>query len=293
MYKGFVASISLAFKIVKGSLRLLKHYPIIVLPLIPLFAMVVGVSITLTFTSNFLLAILVVYSVAFALMFSFAISSQMLFQIHQGNSPSISLAFSAPSTLRMIPRVLLLSTIWYLLVFFLVIIESIIRGLLERLSENLADAVIGLIFGTIADVLRMSGFMLIAIMTFEDVSLGSAFTELKCLLRDNPIVALGGLALTKMVSLIIGLIFYVLPSDLAQTLSGFMAWLAFLSISGIGWVLTIYLEQLFVTGLYLYSAQPESPLVRIILGDFIDHELPSPTLPDIAQPGQPPAPLMS
>jgi hypothetical protein len=293
MYKGSIASISLALKIVKGSLRLLKHYPIIILPLMPIFAMVVGVLITLTFTSKFLLAVLAVWSVAFALMFSFAISSQMLFQIHQGNSPSISSAFSAPSTLRMIPRVLLLSSIWYLLVFFLVIIESIIRGLLGRLSENLADAVIGFFFGTIADALRMSGFMLIAIMTFEDVSLEKAFTELKRILRDSPIVALGGLALTKIVSLLIGLVFYVLPSDLAQTLPGILVWLVLLTISGIGWVLTIYLEQLFVAGLYLYNAQPESPLVRIILDDFIDHELPLPTLPEVTQPGQPPAPSIS
>ncbi len=49
----------------------------------------------------------------------------------------------------------------------------------------------------------------------------------------------------------------------------------------IGWLLAIYLEQMFVTGLYLYSAAPESPLVDILLGDFVGSELPQPELAEL------------
>jgi hypothetical protein len=44
-----------------------------------------------------------------------------------------------------------------------------------------------------------------------------------------------------------------------------------------GWLLSIYLEQLFVTGLYLYSTVPDSPVVRILLQDLLGRELPAPT----------------
>jgi hypothetical protein len=50
----------------------------------------------------------------------------------------------------------------------------------------------------------------------------------------------------------------------------------------IGWLLCIYLEQLFVTGLYLYCALPDSPIVKILLQDIIGHELPDPGLAETA-----------
>ena len=58
-----------------------------------------------------------------------------------------------------------------------------------------------------------------------------------------------------------------------------MATVVMLPVMAIGWLLAIYLEQMFVTGLYLYSYAPESPLVDILLGDFVGRELPQPELP--------------
>ena len=42
--RGFFASVGLALEIVGGSLRLLRRYPVLVVPLIPVFLMVLGVE---------------------------------------------------------------------------------------------------------------------------------------------------------------------------------------------------------------------------------------------------------
>jgi len=43
---------------------------------------------------------------------------------------------------------------------------------------------------------------------------------------------------------------------------------------GIGWLFVMYIEQLFSTGLYLYTTYPESPVVDILLEKHIGRELP-------------------
>lgn len=279
--RGFFASLGLASRIASGSLRLLKAYPKVVLPLIPIFFMMIFTLLGLYFISSLILSLLVIFCVAYALMFSFAITGQMLKQVHEGRDPSILEAIAAPGMVRMIPRVLLLSTIWYALVTVLVIIETAVRTILGRISDDLADLVIGVIFGTLADVLRMAGFMLVAIMVFEDIGLSPAFSRMRVTLKDNPIVALGGLVLTKMASLLIFGVLIFVADFLGEAGFGLLTGALMFMLLGLGWMLAIYLEQIFVTGLYLYSMAPESPLVDIILRDQIGRELPDLPAPEL------------
>jgi hypothetical protein len=283
---GFGGSIRLAFKIVAGSFRLLRRYPIIVVPLLPVAAMVLGLSVALLFMPPLWLALPAIYAVAFALMFSFAISGNLLLQAHEGRRPSLLRAVSSPALLRMIPRVLLLATGWYVLVFILTAIEMAINALLSRISDDLADGVTRAIFGTIGDALRMAGFMLITIMTFEDLGLGRATGRLKALIAESPITSLAGLTLTKLASAAIFALLFGLTTLLAgidSNVAG-LAFIGLLGLSILGWVLAIYLEQLFVTGLYLYAAVPESPLVGILLGSVVGDQLPPLPAPDLAVP---------
>ena len=268
--RGFFASLGLALRIARGGLRLLWRFPILALPLVPIFLLVIATLFSLLFIQSLLLALPVIFAVAYALMFSFAITSHMLRQIEDGERPSIVRALTSPATVRMIPRVLALSALWYLLVTFLVIVETALRALLGRISEDLADAVVGFIFGTIADALRMAGFMLVAIMTFEDVGLRPAASRLRAIVSNNPITIVGGLALTKLIGLITVLAVMFVPES-----AGFLIIIPL----GLLWILGMYVEQLFVTGLYLYTAMPESRLVEILLGDFVGNELPE-KLPD-------------
>jgi hypothetical protein len=46
----------------------------------------------------------------------------------------------------------------------------------------------------------------------------------------------------------------------------------------VAWILSMFLEQLFVTGLYLYGHEPDSPVVEILLRDVVGRELPEPTV---------------
>jgi hypothetical protein len=279
--RGFFASLGLASRIALGGLRLLKTYPKVVLPLIPIFFMMIFTLFGLYFIPSLILSLLVIFCLAYALMFSFAITGQMLKQVHEGMDPSILGAFAAPGMVRMIPRVLLLSTIWYALVIVLVIIETAVRTILGRISDDLADLVIGAVFGTLADVLRMAGFMLVAIMVFEDIGLSPAFSRMRVTLKDNPIVALGGLVLTKIASLLIFGVLIFVGDFLGDSGFGLLTGALMFLLLGLGWMLAIYLEQIFVTGLYLYSVAPESPLVGIILRDQIGQELPDLPAPEL------------
>jgi hypothetical protein len=255
----------LALRIARGGLRLLWRYPKLALPLLPIYVLALAALLSLLYIQSLPLALLVVFAVAYALMFSFAITSHMLHQIEEGGQPSLLKAVTSPATVRMIPRVFALSTLWYLLVTILVIVETAIRTLLGRISDDLADAVLGFIFGTVADALRMAGFMLVAIMTFEDVGLRPATGRLRAIASDSPVTILGGLALTKFVSLLSVLAVMFAPESLGL--------LIFIPLAAL-WILGMYLEQIFVTGLYLYSAAPESRLVAILLEDFVGKELP-------------------
>jgi hypothetical protein len=278
---GFIRSMRLAGKIVVGSLRLLARYPILVLPLVPVFIMVLLITVAIPYIETlggFMVILMAIFGVAAGLMISFGGTGQMLKQLHDGRNPSLGDAVLSPDMARMVPRVLGLSALWYGAVLVLVTIETIIRALLDRISEDLGDAVVRAIFGTIADALRMMGFMMVAIMTFEDVGLGPAFERLKAVVKDQAIVAAGGLVLTNLATGFIAVILYTVSQLLDGFAPGTASFLLLVPVLALGWLLAMYLEQLFVTGLYLYSTVPDSPIVTILLQDVIGHELPEPGL---------------
>lgn len=264
-FKGFFGSIGLAFKIATGSLKLFWRFPKLILPLLPIFVLALLTLFSLVLVSNLVMGFLIVFALAFALMFSFAITGQMLAQIERDEQPSIINALTASATVRMIPRVFAVSAIWYVLVLILVAIETAVRAVAGRISDNIADGILNFIFGAIADALRMAGFMLVAIMTFENIGLRPALSRLRAVTTDNPITILGGLALTKFVGFISFLAIMFLPESLGLFTTIILALL---------WMLGMYLEQLFVTGLYLYTTAPDSRLVEILLKDFVGAELP-------------------
>lgn len=123
--------------------------------------------------------------------------------------------------------------------------------------------------------------MIRRVMVFEDVSVRAGFGRLREVVRDNAIVALGGLTLTSITGVLIGLAFYGIQQFLGSTEAAGNLTVVMLPIVAIGWLLTIYLEQMFVAALYLYSIVPESPLVDILLDDFTGKELPQPELLDL------------
>lgn len=275
---GFADSLALSGKIVRGSFSLLRQYPVLAVPLLPVLVLVLLLEAAALFWTSPLglgLFMLAVFFIATCLMLSFAVCGQMLKHIEAGDKPSLRTALSTPAMLPMIPRVLGLSAVWYSLVLILVTVEMILSALLSRLSDDLSDRVLGSIFGTMANALRMAGFMIVAIMTFEDVGLVPAFRRLRAVLKAQTNSALGGLVLTKVVTSVIALVLYGITWLLAESNLGGLALAALLPLAAMGWLLAMYLEQLFVTGLYRYSAAPDSALVKILLGDVLGCELPA------------------
>jgi hypothetical protein len=276
--RGLFASLGIAGQILVGTLRLLRMYPKLILPLLPVFALVLLVEFGLLFIydlATLMLGLVAILFVAFCLMLSFAVSSNLLKQVHDGRHPSLIQAGFSTQLLRQVPRVFGLSLIWFTLVLLLVIIEMIIRALLDRISDGLGDRAIRAVFGTIADALRMAGFMMVAIMVFEDIGMRPAFGRLRSVVKNEGVTALGGLVLTKLAATIIFGVLYVFGQVLPDTGWVALAGLLMLPLMTCGWVLAMYLEQLFATGLYLYASAPDSPLVQIMMGRFLGNELPA------------------
>jgi hypothetical protein len=279
---GFFASIHLAVKIVAGSLRLLARFPKLVAPMAPVFVLMLAITVAIPFvetSQELVLLFVAILAAAVGLMISFGVTSQMLKQIHAGRDPSLGDALSSRDMRQMIPRILGLSAIWYGIVLVVVIIEMIISAILDRISDNLGDTVVNAIFGTIGDALRMAAFMMVGIMTFEDVGLRPAFRRLREVVKGRAVVACGGLMLTKLATSLLVLLLIGLSWALKRYAPDTLSLWLFLPVLALCWLLCIYLEQLFVTGLYLYTTAPESPVVRILLQDVIGHELPAPALP--------------
>jgi hypothetical protein len=134
--------------------------------------------------------------------------------------------------------------------------------------------VVRAVFGTIGDALRMAGFMMVTIMTFEDIGLRPAFSRLRAILKNRSIAALSGLALIKLVTGLIFLVIYGMIEFLNQIEIGLVGVAIIFTAMIFTWLLSMYLEQLFVAGLYLYAEAPRGRVVRIMLDDVIGNELP-------------------
>jgi hypothetical protein len=276
---GFGASLSLAYRIVVGSLRLLFRYPSLAVPMLPVYVLVILLLLNLSVPdacSGLLFQFLGVFGAALALMLSFGVIGLMLKQLHEGREPSLRAAVSSPDLLRMVPDVVGLTAIWFSVVLVLVIIEMIIRALLDRISESVSDAVVDAIFGTLADALRMAAFMMIAIMTFEKVGVQPAYGRLKSIAQREGVVACGGLVLTSLVSGLIVLLLAGVEWAAVNLGMGAVSPVLWVVLLAPAWLLSMYLEQLFVTGLYLYCKVPDSPVVAVLLRDVISRELPQP-----------------
>lgn len=275
-----ISSLILAVDIVIGSLKLLWSYPILITPLFPVFLMIIGVEFGIFVINNLFLQLILIFVVAFGLMFSFTISSHMLKQIHLDQKPTISEAIVSQQTVSMIPKVFILTLIWYTIILILVAIELAINSLLSRSrdGDERVGSFVSSIFGTVADALRMMGFILIPIMLFEDIGLADSFSRLKSILKENPITALGGLALTKTVTALI--FFIVMAINRSADLFSPFGLVIMLALVGVAWIFSMYLEQIFVTGLYLYTTYPQSKIVGILLGKHIGRELPVVTIPE-------------
>src|SRR5579863_8375488 len=98
--RGLIASLRLAFDILVGSFRLLWRYPILILPLVPLFLMVLALEVWLLLLPA-LVAWVMLFGLAYCLMFSFAITSHMLQRIDQKQNPEFWKAFGESITVPM------------------------------------------------------------------------------------------------------------------------------------------------------------------------------------------------
>ena len=282
--RGIVRSLGLAFGIVTGSLRLLGRYPVLVVPLLPVFLLVLILEIDLLLVNNLFVGLFLVFVVAHSLMYSFAITSHMLKQIHHEKKPSLVKAITSSDSVRIIPKIFVLTVIWFSIILIIVALEMAIDAALSRFGNagESAKRAINAAIGTVADALRMMGFMLIPIMVFEGIGLAQSFGRLKSTLKDSPITALGGLILTKVVTTLIFLVVYLSFQSIGSSENAaILLVLIGFPLLGMGWVFAMYLEQIFVTGLYLYSAFPESPIVATLLKSHLGRELPAPASPDV------------
>jgi hypothetical protein len=124
----------------------------------------------------------------------------------------------------------------------------------------------------------MAAFMMVAVMALEDTGLRVAYRRLHEVVRNNAFVALGGLTLTSLATAFIAVVVFGMSQLSGE--SGLAPWttLVMYPVMACGWLLSMFLEQMFVTGLFVYTTSPNSPLVAIMMEDFVGRELPLPQL---------------
>jgi hypothetical protein len=89
---GFSESVRLAVKIVAGSLRFLARFPKLVVPMAPVFVLVLLITVAIPYAETsreFVLLFVAIFAAAMGLMLSFGVISQMLKQIHNGRDLSL------------------------------------------------------------------------------------------------------------------------------------------------------------------------------------------------------------
>lgn len=267
-----------------GSNRLILNFPILVFPFFLVCLVTAGLVFRYFGDPDRSLGWLYFFLVGFTVLYSFMISSNLLLQIQEGEEPSLFETIRSPKTLSMLPIVIFLSATWFMIFLIIVFIEMFLDILLLILTyspffnthlDEPASKMTNFFFGRNARVIRMLGFMLIPIILNEEVGLSKGYARLKFVLRSsNPITLFTGLKLTKtaIMFIVIPLLiqFWEMISIELSTFNYVMMWIVIV----FGWTLAMYLEQLFVMGLYLYTIQPDSRVVDILLGEHLGRELP-------------------
>jgi hypothetical protein len=266
-------SLSESGQIFKQSAKVLRKYPVLIVPLLcswVVFAAVVllwrynELPISLAFWSIFLLA----YSIAMACLMQL----ELIYQIESGKKPLLRHAlreFISKDAVRVFPVAFVWAVIWFVIL--------ILRALSNKDNSkktpepSLADAGrtlsgisgtfswAGLGLSVLEKMIRMTVFSILPAIAWEGKGPLKATRKGLSVVRKHPVQFLANYGLTGLAAaiMILPLVPVGLLDQAGVSLPG-AVWVAIIIYAGIVWTVEMYLEQMTVALLYLWHVKWES-----------------------------------
>ena len=272
-----------SWDLIKDSIRVFKHYPKFLIPLLVVWLIYAPVILYLEYSFNwdalsvgqiFLFVSGIIFLFAFLLAFSCSVLLELIQQLESGQKMSLIKAFShtlAHNILKIIPLIIIWTIIW----FILFILQAIFSKAEKRkkgsfTAENAAKTLAGYrnlflsraFFEGLEKGIRMIIFLILPAIAWENLSFGKAFKKGIGVFKTHLSEFVTGFVLTWAAAVIIflppAILFYI--SDQLEPLGiSFPTWVWIITIiyTAFAWSYSIYLEQMFTAELYLWHLKWE------------------------------------
>ena len=215
----------------------------------------------------------IIWGFAFMLTLSCSVLLELLQQKETGKTFNLFKSLGETLT-KNILQILILSFIWAVIWFLLIILEAIFKKKKssgdsdEETAENVAKTLAGaddvsplsLTFEALKKGIRMIVFLIIPAFAWENLGVGKSFKRGLSILRQRVTEFISGYTLSYLAAVIVflppSIMFYMngeLKIDFPQ-----WSWVVCIIYIGFAWSYTIYLEQMFTATLYLWQLKWES-----------------------------------
>lgn len=294
-----LAGIRNGIDLVRQSIRVFAGYPRLVAPLLLTWIVYAPIAIYLRFFFDpsgwsmgaiLGLAFGVVFLFALLLAFACSMLMELIEHIETGQDPDLAVAFRdtvSRNLVSLVPIVVVWSLIWFLISVVQALLEDDDAGgdySAESAARTLAgdgpSSLLGLSLDALKKGVRMVVFLIIPAIAWEDRGFWDATKRGFSVLRSHVGTFATGFSLTWLITALV-----FLPPTILFKLSdeGLVAvpewgWYLVIAYIGMAWSYSLYLEQMFVAGLFLWHRNWEEAAAAREQGE------PEPTLRDVRQP---------
>jgi len=288
------------FKLFVKTLAILPKYPILLIPLALACAVHIAIIFyaqyyfpkNLEFWPTFWLVFFLIYISSFSLCLACAGCLEML--EHMSIDKKINWPNFYKDIIKELPSLIVLAFIWAIIWIVLLIIEVLTSKKEERkkresfsmggFTKKIAGIdhevnIGGVILDLIKKYVRMAALLTIPIITWKNKGVFSSIKEGLSIMFGNLAEFITGFALTEIGSIAIFFIpaFLIYLETESETITySNTTWTILFVWIAIAWIITIYLEQMFVTLLFIYDQKKRgimekaSPQIEKISEDFED-----------------------
>lgn len=268
-------AIEKGWDIVKDSIRIFNRYPKLLIPLIISWLIYASIVVYLKYGFNwqmlsfgqfFLFVLGIIFIFAFLLSFSCSVLLELIQQLELGQEINLGRAFSYTlkyNLLKISPLVFIWTVIWFILFFSQTIFslteeteeESFtLENVAKTLASYTAFSFLRMFFEILKKGIRMIIFLILPAIVWEDLSFGRAIKKGITVLKKCFSEFTTGFVFTWFAAGVIFLpptiLFYI--SDNLELIIPDLIWIIAIIYIVFAWSYSIYLEQMFAAGLYLW-----------------------------------------
>ncbi len=288
--------------LIKESIRVFNRYPKFIIPLLITWLIYAPIILCLkywfdwdAYTSSqiFLIIFGIIFCFAFLLSFSCSILLELIQQLETGQQISVMSAFRHTllyNTIKILPVVFVWTIIW----FILLVVQALLSKDKKRerksfSAKNAAKTLAGYeefsfskaFFKALEKGVRMVVFLILPAIAWENLSFRKSVKKGFAVFKSNLSVFTTGFVFTGLITAIIFLppAFLFFISDKMEISFPEWVWVLTIVYIAFAWSYSIYLEQMFTAGLYLWNLKWEKEVARAQT-----ENKPIPSLNDIPRP---------